>query len=244
MVSFITVCKRLLHCSGVLTVLPWKSVRKWCCSEVRAAAEYAQCVPLCEGLLRAGLWETKGFCGRPVESFKNTAADSDCKLASWSTRPVYVAFSVCVCLKSPVVRTKKRPNTFRQVDSCRSEEGTKFESPSETTALRFMNRSENSQENGIKWKTEPLPEGVPIHTTAVIPFWHRVKVFPWFKAFVMSWVFSTRPSGRSSLVTVTVLSSTQCHPSGSVDLGRRCGISHLDVLQGSLMLTLLCSPGN
>lgn len=49
-----------------------------------------QCMPVCEGGLRAGLLETKGLCGGSVESLKNTAADSVCKLVSGSTSPLYL----------------------------------------------------------------------------------------------------------------------------------------------------------
>lgn len=47
-------------------------------------------MPVCEGGLRAGLLETKGLCGGSVESLKNTAADSVCKLVSGSTSPLYL----------------------------------------------------------------------------------------------------------------------------------------------------------
>lgn len=50
---------------------------------------------MCEGGLRAGLTETKGLCGGLVESFKNAAADSVCKLVSKSTSPVFLAYCAC-----------------------------------------------------------------------------------------------------------------------------------------------------
>lgn len=73
-------------------------------------------------------------------------------------------------------------------------------------------------------------KGVPSHIAAVIPSWHEVKVFLWFRHFVISAVFSTHPPCHGNLTTVSV--------QPSMDYGTHSRISHPGntVYPGWLML--------